>query len=985
MMRRFFAFALFAAFAAGVSFAALADPAVAERSISIVASEVPGAVKLVFGAASSQDTLYLHVGYGTTDGGDTPAGWANFVYVADITPDMTEYDCVLPSGWGTSVTHVRYFLTTEHVDYSIAYEYIEFKGNGQNGSYFLPKTKTGNGYIPIPSKTHIVADFTSTASRNMAIFCSRGTGGSPTFTQMCMGGTGFRFDCGRQNTSTYQSQQISVSVNKRCLVESGPNLTVNWDDGSGTADSNLPDGTNFTTTAELYLFATHAAGSTLFDNRACGLARSVRIYESDMGVYGKSTLVHEYLPVQDPDTGKGALYDTIDREFVFPTTSGSSSNGCEFKVPHTYEYETAGSTETFAFVPRTLEVVFVASEGGTTKATLAVSAGNLVSEAIVLAFGAYDYGAELSAWPTNEILSVVLPAAQQLEFEMPSCWNTAKYSSARFFLVHCSPITLQVMESVKGDRSAYIDLGRKGVLGHMVQITASASGTGALFGARESSTENCFSVKAASGGSRDLYLDYSDYTLSRGNYSRPDTQDWITFLNSPTERCVYSGTDTSGAAVSHGAHWNEYQNYGNKVKKDFTTPENLRLFDSYNDSEYGRFDNSVKSFYLWHIDGAETNLVMDLVPVRKETTKEAGFYDHVSKKLFTNAAGSGKFTAEGSVQESFITPTVFRPESVAQTMTRPVFASEVRTSIDNGTLKIKVVVPEGQTWYASVAYGKTDMGRDPAAWGANTIAGGSGTGSGEVVCALPADWRKTMKAIRVFLSSVAPMMSYEYLRGDGKAYLDLGRKGVFGDMVALKYRHNSGSVGNSVFGARRPGEEAGKSDNFSVQAGGNVYVDYSDNDDSRATATSVNTGDTTTWLSVISSPVLRQIWLGNTSKNKNDKVVTKPFETADNLCLFNIGGFGGNILNACIKDFELRHIEGSVTNDVMRLVPVYAADINKYGMFDEVRGKLLLNAASSGAFSVTDAAETGARAYPAYKCSGVSDPVNRGGLILLLR
>ena len=110
MLRRFFALALFAAFAAGVSFIALAaDDTVAERSVSIVASEVPGAVKLVFGAASSQDTLYLHVGYGTTDGGDTPGDWENFVYVVDVTADMTEYDCALPSGWGTSVTHVRYF------------------------------------------------------------------------------------------------------------------------------------------------------------------------------------------------------------------------------------------------------------------------------------------------------------------------------------------------------------------------------------------------------------------------------------------------------------------------------------------------------------------------------------------------------------------------------------------------------------------------------------------------------------------------------------------------------------------------------------------------------------------------------------------------------------------------------------------------------------------------------------------------------------
>ena len=978
MLRRFFVLALFVAFAAGVSFAASADPAVAERSISIVASEVPGSVKLVFGEASSQDTRYLHVGYGTTDGGDKPAGWDNFVYVADITADMTEYDCVLPSGWGTSVSHVRYFLTTENPDYAVAYEYINFKGNNSNGSYFI------TDYTPIPSKTHVIADFKLKADRNMALFCSRGASSKPTFTQFFISGTGFRFDCGPETAAKYQAA-VKVSVDTQYRVESGPDLAVFSPDGMtiGTASCSETAHTSFTAPTELYLFASHNNRGTI-GNCACGEARSIRIYESDSDVYDKSTLVREYLPVLDPNTGDGALYDTVTRKFIAPTPA-SASYACEFVNPHTYEYVTAGSSESFAFVPRTLEVVSVASEGGTTKATLALSAGNLVSEAIVLALGDYDYGDEPSAWPTNELLSVVSPAAQQLEFEMPSSWNTAAYSSARFFLVHCSPITLQVMESVKGDGSAYIDLGRKGVLGDMVQITASASGTGALFGARESATENCFSVKAASqGGSRDLYLDYSDYGCSRGNYARPNDGEWITFLNSPTERRAYEGTDTSGKVLGGGNTWGDNPYYGDTVTKDFTTPANLRLFDSYNDSDYGRYNGSVKSFALWHIDGGTTNLVMDLVPVRKETTKEAGFYDLVSRKLFTNVAGTGAFAAKGSVQESFITPTVFRPESVAQTMTPPIFASSVRASVTDGSVRIKVTAPEGQTWYASLAYGKTDMGPDPVAWGANTIAGGSGTGSGEVVCALPADWRKTMKAIRVFLSSVAPLMTYEYLKGDGRAYLDLGRKGVFGDMVALKYRHNSGSVGNSVFGARRTDAE---NDNFSVQAGGNVYVDYSGNSVSRATATGVNTADTTTWLSVISSPALRQIWLGNTSKDKKDKVVTKPFETADNLCLFNIGGYNGNILNACIKDFELRHIEGSVTNDVMRLVPVYVADINEYGMFDEVRGKLLLNAnaASSSAFSVDGAEETGLRAYPAYKCSGVSDPVNRGGLILMVR
>ena len=748
------------AFAAGVSFAALADEAVAERSISIVASETLGAVKLVFGEASSQDTLYLHVGYGTTDGGDKPAGWDNFIYVADITADMTEYDCVLPSGWGTTVKYVRYFLTTENPEYAFAYEYINFKGNNASGAYF----KTD--YTPIPSKTHIVTDFKVTASRNMALFCSRGASSKPTFTQFFISGTGFRFDCGPETAAKYQAA-VKVSVDTQYRVESGSELTVLSADGSTTIGSaSCPDAshTSFTAPTELYLFASHNNRST-FGNCACGEARSVRIYESDAGVYDKSTLKREYVPVVNPSTGKGALYDTVTHQFIEPTTT-SANYACEFVNLIPCEYVTAGSSEPFAFVPRTLEVVSVSSADGTTKATLAVSTGNLVSEAIVLAFGACDYGAELSAWPTNEILSVVSPAAQQLEFEMPSCWNTAACSSARFFLVHpCS--------------------------------------------------------------------------------------------------------------------------------------------------------------------------------------------------------------------ETMI-------DDMAQVATRSVFASSVSASVVDGSVKIKVTAPEDQTWYASVAYGKTDMGRDPAAWGANTIAGGSGTGPGDVACPLPADWRKTMKAIRVFLSTSAPLMTYSALKGDGKAFLNLGRKGVFGDTVAFKFK-NSVVGGNAylLFGARTADATT---NNFSITGGAATRVDYSDYEISRLECN--NTGDAENWYSVYSSPSLRQLWKNGKSIGTDVDVVDTPFETPSNLGLFNVDGphsLGSNFYSGLIGDFELRHIEGSVTNDVMRLVPVYAADIGKYGMFDEVQGKLLLNAASSGAFSAEGAVETGLRAYPAYKCSGVSDPVNRGGLILMVR
>lgn len=958
------------------------------RTVSIVASENPGSVKLEFGDPENQDTLYLHAAYGAKDGGDTPGGWANFVYVADITPDMTEYDCILPKGWGTKVTHVRYFLTTENPAYAFSYDHITFKGNNSNGSYF----KTG--YTPIPSKTHIVTDFEVGDNRNMALFCSRGNGGKPTFTQLYLSdGPTLSFDCGKTDNNRLS---ISASSGTRYLVESGPNLKVSWEGGSATeVQSQLPEGTNFTTTAELYLFATHSNGGSL-GNCANGEARFVRIYESDTGVYDKSTLVHEYVPVLNPNTGKGALYDTVDRKFIEPAHNGTTQYACEFVGQHAYEYETAGSSESFAFVPRTIEVVSVTSAGGTTKATLAVSAGNLVREAIVLAMGDYDYGDELSAWPKTEVVSVVSPAAQQIEVEMPSDWNTVAYSSARFFFVHCEPVKLDVYESLRTDgvnSGAYIDLERKGVLGDMVQITVRADGTGALFGARETATTNCFMVKLAVAGSSNIYIDYSDYSISRGEWARPQGNDWITFLNSSTERRAFMGTDTLGDELNHGTDWGNYPHYCDTVTKDFTTPVNLRLFDAFQQDQQtqdSHFSSSVKSFYLWHIDGTMTNLVMDLVPVQKNTAKkEVGFYDRVSKRTFTNAADSGKFIAEGSVQETIVDSTEVITESEAQAVSAPVFASKVRARVVGDTVKIGVTVPDDQSWHVYAVYGNTDKGLDPAAWGTNVviIADGLGTGSREVVWTPPAGWRRTMKAVRFFLSSAAPMMTYEYLKGDGKAYLDLGRKGVLGDMVAFKCRFNvAAGSGFWIFGAR---QSDATENNFSIQGNGNMYLDYSDYNVSRAEC-HINVSDTTTWLDFVSTPTLRQCWQNGVSKGMNDNVVTKTFETVDNLRLFDVGGWSANggILDGCIKDFVLQHAEGSVTNDVMRLVPVKTED-NVCGMYDEVSGKLLVNAApqgsNQGSFSVDEGTETGERAFPANKCTGVSKPVYRGGLLLFVK
>ena len=87
---------------------ALAASANADRTVSI-ASTSSSAATLAFGPADGV-TYTLYMAYGTTDGGTTLSGWDDTEEIGEIDPGDNDYECALPTGWGSSVKALRFFL-----------------------------------------------------------------------------------------------------------------------------------------------------------------------------------------------------------------------------------------------------------------------------------------------------------------------------------------------------------------------------------------------------------------------------------------------------------------------------------------------------------------------------------------------------------------------------------------------------------------------------------------------------------------------------------------------------------------------------------------------------------------------------------------------------------------------------------------------------------------------------------------------------------
>lgn len=184
---------------------------------------------------------------------------------------------------------------------------------------------------------------------------------------------------------------------------------------------------------------------------------------------------------------------------------------------------------------------------------------------------------------------------------------------------------IEYLESTGTD--AYIDTGITPTLSYSVEMefkwvspwsTSDASGT--LFGTMNGWNKNTFMVVMSyTSSSKRIYNCWGNNSVNNNNSSYiiglADSWHSLTFRG---RRTYIDGTDIAGATSTSG----------NPIGSVYVFCANYS-----NTNTYGR--GTIKQIRSFKLYDASSNLVMDLIPVRKGTT--GYMYDKISKKLFGNA------------------------------------------------------------------------------------------------------------------------------------------------------------------------------------------------------------------------------------------------------------------------------------------------------------------------------------------------------------
>ena len=191
-------------------------------------------------------------------------------------------------------------------------------------------------------------------------------------------------------------------------------------------------------------------------------------------------------------------------------------------------------------------------------------------------------------------------------------------------------------EYLRSTGTQYIDLGYKGNGNTKVKIkfryhtATSATGSGRVFGSRNTSQIDAFAIGSASGivsaeGTNKVFWCYD---------GQPYYVDDTTFGLDVWKTVVFSATEHTIDGVTVGDDY---------TVTEFETPYNLKLFGFDNNGTIGCGYVDIAYCKLWDDDGT---LVRDVVPAYDGTTYS--MYDKVSSTMLPNA-GTGNFVAGSAV------------------------------------------------------------------------------------------------------------------------------------------------------------------------------------------------------------------------------------------------------------------------------------------------------------------------------------------------
>ena len=318
---------------AAASVIALVATSAAARTVS-VASVGETAAQLAFAAADGK-AYRLAVCYGDEDGGATTNAWDSFELLGTVGAAETSRAVALPTGWGSTVTHLRYFLLSR--PYAAD---LEFIGTGNKntpaGVFFDSGVKAKDG-------TKMVAELMVYSDSDNKEFCGA-QNGSAVFRLYGVNGTTQRLGyCGSGasiNGASYPIDKTSLFKITTTLAAGSQSISCQKSTNGGSSWSSY--GSKTDTQAgpvdwdlNLYILAINHDGTAEAE-------AAMKLYTLALYSNGDYTApVRDFIPVQD-ESGVACLYDKVTGGLFYNQGANTPAKGAA--TPKAYAVASSSAT-----------------------------------------------------------------------------------------------------------------------------------------------------------------------------------------------------------------------------------------------------------------------------------------------------------------------------------------------------------------------------------------------------------------------------------------------------------------------------------------------------------------------------------------------------------------------------------------------------------------------------------------------------------------
>ena len=280
----------------------------AVRSVSVT-SVSTGNATLSFGAPNGS-AYTLAVGYGATDGGADTNAWDTFATLGNVTTNALTQTVALPAGWGTTISHARFFLLEKPLPAGATrLENIE-----SSGSQWIDTSVRGR--VGVTAE----ADITCTSMGDQTILGSRIDDDDTRLNVIHWNSNDFICGLGGHSYWYWSPGHPVIQAGDRHIVRSviaDGNQSIYLDGNEiGTPRTFR---TAFDTKRSMYLLTLHKGAGTIYP--AYAKLFSARIWLDGI-------LQRDFVPCKDANN-EVCLYDLVSGEYFRNIGSGSFAAGGE--------------------------------------------------------------------------------------------------------------------------------------------------------------------------------------------------------------------------------------------------------------------------------------------------------------------------------------------------------------------------------------------------------------------------------------------------------------------------------------------------------------------------------------------------------------------------------------------------------------------------------------------------------------------------------